>query len=191
VNPRLVGALLAGLLVVTAGAVGLGVVDFDDPADDQPTVTIRDETGTAADGNGQSTPTGGDANQSTVTIRDDDAELATVRVRVADSAIERYQGLSGTDPLDDGEGMLFVHGSEDSYSYVMRDMNYPLDIVFVSAEGEITTIHHAELPPEGTPNRNLTRYAGRGKYVLEVPYGYTDRVGVEVGDRVVVPEQYR
>jgi uncharacterized membrane protein (UPF0127 family) len=164
VHPRSVGAFLAALLVLGAGAYGLGVVDFDGSDGERPTVTVRDEDG---------------------------SRLATVKVRVADTTVERYEGLSGTEPLADGEGMLFVHPSADTYGYVMRDMNYPLDIVFVAADGRVTTVHHAPLPPPDTPNRNLTRYTGRGKYVLEVPYGYTNRTGIEVGDRVVVPDRYR
>ncbi len=70
---------------------------------------------------------------------------------------------------------MFVHDSSGTYAYVMRDMDFPLDIVFVAENGTITRIHHAELAPEGTSESDLTRYRGTGKYVLELPYGYTNR----------------
>lgn len=103
----------------------------------------------------------------------------SIDVRVADTAHKRYLGLSDTDSLDDGEGMLFVHDTEGEYTYVMRDMDFPLDVIFIDAEGRITVIHHAPLPPDG-------RYNGTGKYVLEVPYGYTNRTDITVGDRVEI-----
>ena len=75
--------------------------------------------------------------------------------------------------------MLFVHGDAGNYAYVMRDMAFPIDIVFIGPDRHITTIHHAEVeePP-------LTRYRGYARWVLEVPYRWTDRHGVAVGDRV-------
>jgi uncharacterized membrane protein (UPF0127 family) len=115
-------------------------------------------------------------------------DLATVQVRIADTQQKRYTGLSDTDSLGANEGMLFVHDAEGEYAYVMREMAFPLDIVFVDANGTVTGIHHAELPAEGTTD--LTRYPGRGKYVLEVPYGYTDDNGIEVGDRLRIPEPW-
>jgi len=122
---------------------------------------------------------------STVTLRDTNGtELATVDVRVANDRDERYTGLSTTGSLDPGEGMLFVHEDEGTYPYVMRNMSFPLDIVFVAPNGTITTIHGA--PTESGGDR--TEYRGRGKYVLEVPRGYTNATGVEVGDTVEIPD---
>ncbi len=123
----------------------------------------------------------------TVTVvGDNGTTIATVHTRVSDSYRERYRGLSGTKSLADGQGMLFVYDSAGHYAYVMRDMNYPLDIVFADANGAITSIHHAPVPPPGTSEQDLKKYRGYGKYVLEVPRGYTTRHGITVGDRIVV-----
>ncbi len=134
---------------------------------------------------------GGDYERTTVVAYDDNGtELATVHVRVADTYAKRYTGLSDTETLARNEGMLFVHDREARHTYVMRDMAFPLDIVFVDANGTVTTIHHAELPPPGTSDGELAPYPGRGKYVLEVRYGWTNRTGVDVGDRIVVAGEY-
>jgi uncharacterized membrane protein (UPF0127 family) len=122
----------------------------------------------------------------TVTTYDDNGtQLATVRVRVADTRDKRYLGLSNTSNLAMGEGMLFVHPSEGRHGYVMRRMDFPLDIVFIDAEERVTTIHHAPLPEDGHDRT----YSGRGKWVLEVPRGWTNRTGLDSGDRVEVPER--
>jgi hypothetical protein len=191
---------VAVALVVSVAAVGVVAVDLglvgDDPAPDPgPTGSPTDadpatsaagtETGTGT-ATGTATPTG-----PTVTVTDENGtRLAVVSVRVADTRSERYTGLSNTETLADGEGMLFVHPSNGHFAYVMRDMDFPLDIVFVAANGTITTIHHAPLPPEGASGGDLTRYRGFGRYVLEVPMGYTNRTGISVGDRVTVPGEY-
>ena len=113
-----------------------------------------------------------------------DESLATVEARVADGFVKQYVGLSATDDLDPGEGMLFVHGDSAERAYVMRDMAFGLDIVFADANGTVTTIHEAA--PESAP---LTRYEGTGRYVLEVPRGWSERHGVGPGDRLVIDRE--
>jgi uncharacterized membrane protein (UPF0127 family) len=130
--------------------------------------------------------------QTTVTAVDGDTgeSLSTVQVRVADTWQKRYVGLSETDALGDDAGMLFVHDTQSEYVYVMREMAFPIDIVFIDADGTVTQIHHAELPPAGTSGADLTRYRGTGKYVLEVPLGYTDEHGIKPGDRLRISEPW-
>lgn len=138
-----------------------------------------------------STANDGDYERTTVTVVDEgDGELGSVDVRVADTYSKRYTGLSDTESLGPNEGMLFVHDNEDQYAYVMREMDFPIDIVFIAANGTITRIHNAELPPEGTSGSDLRRYRGTGKYVLEVPYQWTNRTGVSVGDTVEIAGDY-
>lgn len=126
--------------------------------------------------------------ETTVALTDrNGSELATVDVRVADSERERYVGLSETASLPEGEGMLFVFPESGRHEFVMRGMDFPLDIVFAAPNGTITAIHHAPVP-EQTPEDDLRRYPGTGQYVLEVPRGYTNTTGVGVGDRLGLPE---
>lgn len=149
-------------LVVGGGSVALDSTPFASDSREQTTVTVVDENGTT---------------------------LATVDARVADTAQERYTGLSETESLERGEGMLFVHDEEDTHAYVMRKMDFPLDMVFVAADGTVTTVHHAPLPSQ-TPPDDLVRYEGRAKYVLEVPKGYTNETGITAGDSVGIEGQW-
>jgi len=105
--------------------------------------------------------------------------LGTVHVRIADTFRQRYIGLSNTKSLGPNEGMLFIHDHAGSKTYVMRDMAFPIDIVFVGADGRITTFYHA--PTEPPPYHH---YTGQAKWVLEVPYHWTTRHAVQVGDEL-------
>jgi uncharacterized membrane protein (UPF0127 family) len=126
----------------------------------------------------------GEYETTTVSLVDENgSQLGTVDVRVADTASKRYVGLSRTDSLANGSGMLFVHFTEASRSYVMRNMSFPLDIVFIAANGTVTRIHHASVPERGDDGP----YRGTGKYVLEVPRGWTNATGLDVGDTVRIP----
>ncbi|WP_144925364.1 DUF192 domain-containing protein [Halorubrum salsamenti] len=124
------------------------------------------------------------AGYDTATVEAIDGEtgesLATVEARVADGLAKQYVGLSETDELAADEGMLFVHDETGEHAYVMRDMAFGLDIVFVAPNGTVTEIREAE--PDSRP---YTRYRGTGRYVLEVPRGWSERNGVEPGDRLV------
>jgi len=135
------------------------------------------------------TPGPGGYDWRTVTLHDAETgeRLATVDVRLADTGEKRYTGLSDTEALGSDEGMLFVHPAEGNYTYVMRRMAFPLDIVFVSDAGNVTTIHHAPLPSTDDSG-DLLPYRGYGRYVLEVPLDYTTEHDVEVGDYIRVHE---
>lgn len=116
-------------------------------------------------------------------------ELASVDARIADTHTKRFVGLSETESLEPNEGMVFVHDAEDEHAYVMRDMDFPLDIIFVDENGTVTKNHHANVPAEGTDEDDLQRYRGTGKYVLEVNRGWANETGLDVGDQVCFPER--
>ncbi|SEW04241.1 DUF192 domain-containing protein [Natrinema salifodinae] len=116
---------------------------------------------------------------------DDREPKAVVDVEVADTRRERYVGLSNHDSLESGNGMLFVHDDEDERTYVMRDMDFDIDIIFIDADREITTIHHARAPEAGEDGEDL-RYSGQAKWVLEVPRGDANETDIAVGDEVEI-----
>lgn len=113
--------------------------------------------------------------------------LGEVTAAVADTPELRYTGLSETETLPEDRGMLFVYESVAERTYVMREMDFGIDVVFADDEGQITTIHHAPAP-EPDEDGSEQRYPGRGQYVLEVNYGWTTDRGVTVGDWLVVSE---
>jgi uncharacterized membrane protein (UPF0127 family) len=157
------------------------------------TATAASETATAAPGTvteesdtASPSPTEGRYDRATVTVVDENGtELATVRVAVADTREKRYVGLSKTESLPPDRGMLFTYDEQRDLTYVMRNMSFGIDIVYVDSNGTVRSIHHAPEPPEDEDGEDH-RYPGEGKYVLEVNYEWTTRHGVEPGDRVVI-----
>jgi uncharacterized membrane protein (UPF0127 family) len=123
----------------------------------------------------------------TVTVVDAETNetLGAVTAAVAETFEEKYTGLSKTESLPEDRGMLFVYDEPDNHTYVMREMDFGLDIVYVDANGTITEIHHAPKPPEDEDGEDH-RYPGYGQYVLEVNYEWTVRHNVSEGDRIVV-----
>ncbi|MFB6302090.1 MAG: DUF192 domain-containing protein [Haloferacaceae archaeon] len=158
---RWLGAGLAGGL---AGCAGIG--------------GSSGETGT---GRG-TTPVHADYETTDVRVTTPDGDpLGSVTAAIADTPGLRYRGLSDTESLPEDRGMLFVFDDVAERTFVMRGMDFGLDIVYADAERVITRIHHAPAPG---PNEdgNDQRYPGRGQYVLEVNRGWTTDRSVEAGD---------
>jgi len=124
-----------------------------------------------------------DYETTTVTVSGPDGEAkGSVTAAIADTGDKRLLGLSDAESLPEDGGMVFVYDApRESLTYVMREMDFGIDIVYVDGDRTITRIHNA---PEPGPNEDgeEQRYPGSGQYVLEVPYEWTDRRGVEVGD---------
>lgn len=167
------------VVVVVAAALGGCVGPFDgaEQSTAEPTAT-DDPTPTA-------TPVHSSYDQTTVTVLDDesDAELGAVEAAIADNGSLRYTGLSDTESLPENRGMLFVFSGERNLTFVMRKMDFAIDIVYIDPNGTITSIHHAPAP-EPDEDGESQRYPGRGQYVLEVNHDWTTDRGIEVGDRV-------
>lgn len=163
---RLLGLTAAATLGAAAGCLGTG------------------------DGGGGDTawPTGTYADYETTTVTVESPEgdsRGSVTAAIADTGDKRILGLSDAESLPEDGGMLFVYDApRDSLTYVMRRMSFGIDIVYVDGDRTITRIHNA---PEPGPNEDgeAQRYPGSGQYVLELPYEWTDRHGVEVGDSLV------
>jgi len=111
----------------------------------------------------------------------DGERLGAVTAAVADTGRLRYTGLSDTESLPEDMGMLFVYESVGDHTYVMREMDFGLDIVYADDEGAVTEIHHAPAPGPNEDGNNQ-EYPGRGQYVFEVNRGWTTERGVEEGD---------
>ncbi|MDF0682058.1 MAG: DUF192 domain-containing protein [Candidatus Nitrosocosmicus sp.] len=94
------------------------------------------------------------------------------------------KGLSIKDSLNENEGMLFIFDSPQKYSFWMKDMKFPIDIIWINSTGNIVHIEKNLSPcylllpcPSYAPNNDSL-------YVLEVASNFTNKFGVSVGDSV-------
>jgi uncharacterized membrane protein (UPF0127 family) len=119
----------------------------------------------------------------TVTIDASGGEEVEVSVEIADTDAERQRGLMERTALDEERGMLFVFEEEQELSFWMRNTLIPLSIAYIDSDGRIVDIQDMEpLDESGHPSAEPAQYA------LEVNQGFFEERGVEVGDRVDLPE---
>lgn len=107
-----------------------------------------------------------------------------VRSKIAKTMAERQQGLSGTSQLSSNEGMLFVFDLLDTHGFWMKDMNYPLDIIWFDENNRISFVKK-NFTPESFPAVESPKTVGL--YVLEVSSGFFDMNNLNIGDLLEIP----
>ncbi|MBI4197815.1 MAG: DUF192 domain-containing protein [Chloroflexi bacterium] len=107
------------------------------------------------------------------------------RLEVADTDEARRQGLSGRASLAQDAAMLFVFPQEAYWSFWMKEVAFPLDLVYINGDGFIVSVHTMD-PQLGVPESQLKRYASPqpAKYALEINGGLATALGLEPGVRV-------
>lgn len=109
---------------------------------------------------------------------------AVFTVDIADTFIERTQGLSGRPSLGENEGLLFVFDQSNIHSFWMKGMNFPIDIIWINNEQRIVHIEH-DLSPDTYPQSFAPEEAAL--YVLEINAGKAKENGISLGDWVTLP----
>ena len=112
---------------------------------------------------------------------------AVWRVELALDPDQRRQGLSGREELPSGAGMLFVYEQEQPLSFWMPDMNFPLDMVWISAGCRVADVTlNAPIPLPGQSRDDLPHFSPRepAQYVLEINAGEYEAAGIDTGDPV-------
>ena len=105
---------------------------------------------------------------------------AKLDVYVADTPEERQLGLGGRDYLPPDQGMLFIFPEDGTHSFWMKDMRFPVDILWFSSDGRIVTIV-SNVSPDTYPDK-IFGPKEPARYVLEVNAGFVAQNGVEIGD---------
>lgn len=102
-------------------------------------------------------------------------------VEVADNAILLEKGLSGHAPLSSTEGMFFVFKKPDNYKFWMKDMTFPIDIIWFDSNFKIIHIEKS-VDPSSYPKAFYPNSSAL--YVLEIKSGESDKIGLKIGDVV-------
>ena len=104
-------------------------------------------------------------------------------VEVADTPELLALGLSYRKSLEDNVGMLFVFDSPRIPGFWMKEMNFPIDIIWINSNGEILEITENALP-ESYPQ--IFRPENEVSYVLEVNSGFVQKNNITAGNVVVI-----
>ncbi len=107
------------------------------------------------------------------------------RVELAISDSERRQGLMDREQLPPGTGMLFIYERPQPVRFWNKDVRFPIDILYFDENSTLlrTDTHVPPCPHGDCP---LYRTEEPVKYVLELPAGTTDRLGLHPGEQLAI-----
>lgn len=105
----------------------------------------------------------------------------TFTIQKAVIEADRNKGLSGKKCIPENQAMLFVFDKPDTYGFWMKDMNFPIDMLWLDADKKVVFIQK-NATPESYPK--VFKPKEKSLYVLEVASGTADKLNVTVGTRL-------
>lgn len=99
-------------------------------------------------------------------------------VLVAQTEIEKEQGLMNVEEMDSDEGMLFVYNYPQRLEFWMKDTDIPLDVIFINSDWEVVSVK------KGMPYDETILSEDNVQYVLEL----NQNSGVKPGDEIDVED---
>ena len=112
---------------------------------------------------------------------------ATYAVDLAVLPEERQQGLSGRESMPLDSGMLFVFEEDRVLQFWMKEMHFPLDIIWIDAQCSLLEVAtNVPTPPPNAGNDDIPREhsPSPARFVLEVNAGEAARNGLQAGDQI-------
>lgn len=111
-----------------------------------------------------------------------------LNIEVADTPKLRQQGLGGKDQIASDSGMLFIFSEVKKHQFWMKNMKFPIDMIFIR-EGLVVDILRNVPPPQAnTADSALSIYQPvvAVDQVLEVNANFASTHGIKVGDKVML-----
>ncbi|MDO8749434.1 MAG: DUF192 domain-containing protein [Candidatus Omnitrophota bacterium] len=119
-----------------------------------------------------------------------------VQAEIVDTDAARQRGLMFRENLPEGQGMLFVFETEGRYGFWMKNMRFPIDIIWIDKEKRVVDIKPNLSPCQevcesfagGDREKSCEIFEPRAKalYALEVHAGFSRRNKIEIGDKVSI-----
>lgn len=121
-------------------------------------------------------------------ISPDGLEKAQLEIEIADTKEKRNKGLGYRESLATTSGMLFLHDNSQKYTYWMKGMEFPIDIMWVNEETIADITPNVPIPVEGQTDDTLSRYSSKADVnkILETNAGFIDSNNIQIGDKIIV-----
>ncbi|MBI2285395.1 DUF192 domain-containing protein [Candidatus Saccharibacteria bacterium] len=115
-------------------------------------------------------------NDKTVTIGS-----VQIKAEIVESPAEREQGLSGRPCIEANQGMLFVFDKPGRYPFWMKDMKFPIDIVWIAASRTVVGLD-IDVVPSTYPDAFVSEKPAQ--YVLELQANRAKDLEISLGTPV-------
>lgn len=107
----------------------------------------------------------------------------TINAEVAEEESDMELGLGKRDSISDDGGMLFAFGVPDFWGIWMKDMKFPIDIIWLDENLKVVHIEK-DVKPETYPE--VFSPSEKAMYVLETNSGFSEKNKITVGEQTFV-----
>lgn len=126
-------------------------------------------------------------------FRDAQAEIngATLELEIVDTKEGRLRGLSDLPRMESEEGMLFVFDAPHVPRFWMKDMHFPIDILWLGEDHKVVDITKRALPGSYRSPSDAERFSPSSPvhYALEVVAGFADVNNIKIGDKLIITKE--
>ena len=106
-----------------------------------------------------------------------------IPVEVADTLKKRSLGLGKRTTLKKGWGMLFVFEKRKPHRFWMKDMQFPLDVIWLDNHRIVHIIHNAK-PANYMDEPEVMNSPVPVNFVLEIAAGRAEKLRLKTGQRM-------
>ncbi len=110
---------------------------------------------------------------------------SVIWTEVANTEATREHGLSGKITLAPNTGMLFVFEQSGMWGFWMKNMLFPIDIIWLDVSGKVVTMAQ-NVYPKSYPK--VFYPISPALYVLEVPTGFCNEHYIKEGSVIAIPK---
>lgn len=108
----------------------------------------------------------------------------TFSIEIAQTPTQQEVGLAKYQTLEINKGMYFPFNYPDFYTFWMKGMRFPIDIIFIN-NGKIVTIF-SNVKPEKNYQDFIYKPTAPSNAVLEINAGLSKKYGFKPGDAVII-----
>lgn len=107
---------------------------------------------------------------------------------IASTEAQKELGLGGRTSIPADTAMLFPFPKAEYYTFWMKGMRFPLDMIYIRGDKIVTMFRDVKNPPLGTPDSQLDIYRPLepADKIIEMNSGSALKYGFKLGDSVKI-----
>jgi uncharacterized protein len=110
----------------------------------------------------------------------------TFHLEIANTRDRRRIGLMYRKSLPPDHGMIFLFTDEVNREFWMKNVPFPLDIIYLNSAGKVVSILHMKPMDETTTLSNAA-----AQFAIELNQGTAQSAGIKIGDTLQFPPEIK
>lgn len=110
----------------------------------------------------------------------------TFSIDIAKTDSEQEKGLAIYNNLPLNKGMIFIFKNADYHAFWMKDMKFPIDIIYINKNIIVDVFKNAPFPKSENETLPIIKPSKKADAVLEINAGLCDKYNFKTGDFVKI-----